>query len=209
MPGLGTISGGVVGAGIGLLGGTASGYTDLATQFNRDTEDQTAVYAKYAAQKLGIPADLILAQWKFETENFTKIAAQNNLGGFRIPGTKTYQNFSSLQDFADAYVRTLSGKRYGGLSLPQTPEEMAAFLKRGSYYEAPEKQYAAGLRRYDEVLRPMTAHNSYRVDVQVNVTHPGASAEEIGKVVQNKVSDQMEKQTQRNLQEFTEQGYSY
>ena len=56
----------------------------------------------------------------------------------------------------------------------------------------------------------MTMHNTYRVDVQVNVTHPGASAEEIGKVVKSKVvSDQMEKQTQRNLQEFTEQGYSY
>jgi hypothetical protein len=162
--------------------------------------------AQYASVKLGIPWQLILAQWMHETGGLTdyKVEQLRNLAGIRIPGSEVYEQFGSMREFADKYVSILSGARYAGMAKPTTAEEMAAYLKRGEYYEAPQAEYLAGLRRYG----PVAAEAPANISVLVNITEPGASAEHIGDVVAKKIEEQQQKRTQRNLAELPAPGWA-
>jgi hypothetical protein len=206
--GVGAIPGAAIGGALGLWTGIQAQYNQSTEQARRDFLMEVQTTAKYAAQRLGIPSDLVLAQWMHETGGLSSIAAAYNLGGIRLPGSKTYQQFSDLKAFADRYVQILSGSRYAGMAKPTNPDEMAAYLKRGSYYEAPQSEYAAGLRRFDKPEGATPTVTMY-TDVTVQVTHPGATAAEIGAEVKKGVQEGQAKRVQRNLQEFQSPGWSY
>jgi len=213
---LGAVGGAYLGAEVG--GATAAGYERLGIiKGQRGNLSQQALgYANYASMKLGIPADVIWSQWAHETGGFTSSLAQSklNLAGIKIPGTNRYQSFSNLLDFANRYVQVLSGPRYRTAgAMPQSVEGMAELLKGGGYYEDTLRNYAAGMERYhagafETGLAPGHQVTNY-TNVEVNVTHPGATAEEIGHAVRKSVEDANNKRTQRNLAEFSSPGWSY
>lgn len=175
-------------------------YPDTQTDFSADASpygketvshqsQATASTAAKLAQKVsvdtGIPADLIFGEWMFETGKFTNTGAKelNNLSGIRIPGTDKYKSYESLDTFAAAYERLLESPRYvsQGIMTARTPEAFAHDLKGGSYYEGPEADYAAGIRKYQPSFRDYAQSGSKGTgDVTVNIqainvppgTHP-------------------------------------
>jgi hypothetical protein len=197
MPGGGEL-GAMVGERVEALMGNRTG-----APLNLPLAQRAYSAAQQASSKLGIPAELIWSQWAHETGGFKQLGAQNNLGGIEIR-KGVYQPFGSLDDFVQKYVSILSGHRYAGLSHPSTPEEMAHFLKQGSYYEDTEANYAAGLHRWSDRMQ-ITNHTT----VNVNVQHPGATADEIATVTARKVEDAQTKRIQRNLAEFGLAGVTY
>jgi hypothetical protein len=208
---IGFAVGGPAGAALGGIGGAIIGYgAEKGNQViaDRRSMSQSAMgYANYASQKLGIPAKLIYEQWALETGGFTSpLTYQNNLGG--IGGKGKYEKFGDLKEFADRYVEIISGRRYAGLSKPTTENEMANFLASGHYFtHADEKSppdardiqnYAAGMQRF-----------APKVDVTVIVQGTSATAKEIEEATRRGVQEAANKQTQRNIAEFQEPGWSY
>jgi hypothetical protein len=111
--------------------------------------DQYSDIANKVSQKTGLPAEWIYGQWAHETGNFKNRGAQelNNLGGLRNKQGQ-YMKFDSLDEFAD-YFAAYIPRKYGksGAMQAKTPEEYAAALKRGGYYEDSYNNYVAGLKR--------------------------------------------------------------
>jgi hypothetical protein len=115
---------------------------------------------KKASKDLGLPEDIIYAQWATETGNFTDYKSKegfNNLGGMRIPGSKQFEKFSSLDEFVDYYEGNLR-RNYGKVfDSKGDPKAFASALKHGrigSYFGTDsETDYAAALashkRDYD------------------------------------------------------------
>jgi hypothetical protein len=127
--------------GVGPKGGGSGGVT----------AEQALAEAQRVSAKTGIPADILFAQWKHETNNFRNRGAEqlHNLAGVNIPGGKgkDYRNFKSLDEFGDYYAHLMRpGGRYGGAANAKTPEDFAAILKHGGYYSDSESNYAAGIR---------------------------------------------------------------
>jgi len=92
-------------------------------------------YAQKASSALGLPAELILAWWSWETGWGTNKGALlwNNLGGIKYTkyadykaGNGMYAGFNTLDNFVKDYVRILTIPGYG------YPEVLAA---RGLSYE--------------------------------------------------------------------------
>jgi hypothetical protein len=207
----------VTGVSISPVGATAAAYlkqyggVDISMfgvggQKKLDTMQEAMATAKYASAKLGIPWQLILAQWLHETAGLAdyKVGTLHNLGGIRVPKTGAYQQFASMKEFADKYISILSGARYAGTARPTTAEQMAAYLKRGGYYEDTIANYAAGMGRWMQTAQKADTY----INVLVNVTEPGASAEHVGNVVAQKIEEQKKKQVQRNLAELPDPGWA-
>ena len=203
--------------------------TDIDLQPMRTLDEQRAANRKLidiTARNMGVNPALALAVAQHESQFEQWDAAGKllvNLGTPALPSHATgiFQLEPGAAKEMGVDSSTVAGNVTGGIRLLQTllrkfhGDEVQALA---GYYGSKDK--AANLAFANDVIRrqhgfegagggPVTMHNTYRVDVNVNVTKPGATAEEIGHVASKVVSDQMQKQTQRNLQEFTEQGYSY
>lgn len=131
-------------------GGGATGRL-MASLRGGNVSSQALSLAQQVSQQLGIPADLIYAQWQHETGNFTNRGAKdlNNLAGINVPGGKgeDYQKFGSLQDFADSYTSLIKNK-YPGAMGAQTADQLASALKAGGYFSDSESNYAGGINRF-------------------------------------------------------------
>lgn len=254
---VGGLAAGPVGAAIGAATGYGAG--KIAQQYQKK---EIMDAAGLAQMKTGIPASLFLDQWAHETGGFQHIAAPHNLAGIKIPGTDTYQGFTSFDEFASREAAILNSKRYAGLKKPETVEQFAAFLKSGGYYQdtlenyqlgmerfaktnpsyfagtpalaaiTPPKQFMPGTPSYHEgtleqlfnmlvfdlnqliaggalkipaaTAQTPSVQNHYTFgDTHVNVTQPGASAEEIAKAVDSEHQKKINRQMQRNYHEFS------
>ena len=107
--------------------------------------------AQKVAMKTGVPAPIVMGQFRHETGGFTNRGATslNNLTGMKDPKGQ-YKKFGSLDEYADYYASYLN-RNVAGVDQVKTPEQFAALLKRGNkpgaYYEAKESEYAAGIRK--------------------------------------------------------------
>lgn len=94
--------------------------------------------AQEISAKTGIDARLIYGQMANESGRFKHFAGRNNLSGIKIPGTNTFQDFASLDDYASRYASILNERRYveNGIRTARTGAEFAAALKTksGTYY---------------------------------------------------------------------------
>lgn len=191
----------------GSLGGTkrhqgSEASTDSGSQ-------EIARLAQKVSADTGLPANLIYAQWEFETGKFTNHGAKdlNNLGGVKIPGTDTFQKFDSLDQYADAYEKIITSSRYvqNGIKDAKTPEEWAHALKApsGTYYGTDsESGYAAGIRRYmgDYAIAPSSAPIS--VEIHNITVPPNSTPEETRSHIAGAISDAITERsmkTNRNL----------
>ena len=59
--------------------------------------------------------------------------------------TGAYREFSSVDEFAQAYERLISRGRFSGLRTAQTEQEWAQALKAGHYMEDTPQNYARGM----------------------------------------------------------------
>jgi hypothetical protein len=166
-----------------------------------DIADKARGLAAEVSQRIGVPADIIFAQWAHETGNFTNRGATqlNNLAGIR-QGLE-YRNFSSLDDFAN-YYSGLIQKRYPAAIGSQNTDQFAAALKAGGYYEDTYKNYSKGMRAAQPSYSGGSASSSVSIG-SIYITQPNASAQEIANEVASKVSDQQGKQTQRLQAQLT------
>lgn len=122
-----------------------------------DNSDIRAL-ANQVGSQLGIPGDLIYAQWSHESTGFTsQLARENyNLAGLtqttpngednkQPDGTNYYKQYGSYAEFANDYVDFIRRNDPHAIG-SQTPEELAHNLKTDSYYTADEDAYSAGIR---------------------------------------------------------------
>ncbi len=211
--GLGTGLGGPVGGLIGaLLGALAGGSLSKGlverhkslpaapTAYDSTSAaDKARELAKRVSAQTGVAADWIFAQWAHETDNFTSnvFRKYHNLAGIRVGGQ--YQNFSSMDESADRYAQVLSLPRYASARGAHSASDFAYALKMGGYYEDKYANYIRGMQRF----LPASGGNTYVGGVQVHVTQPGASAEEIYQATVRAIDDKLGKGNQRLLAEYS------
>ncbi len=128
---------------------------------------QMAPFAAQVAGQTKLPAAFLLTQWADETGWGGSLAAKNNFGNIKIPGTNQFQSYSSPEAFAQAdanfyknnsrYQPLLQGARQGD-SLTQ----LFQLLGQSGYATNP--QYAQDLIRLvgsvESLLRGMAHSNS-------------------------------------------------
>jgi hypothetical protein len=191
-----------------LLGGTAGGVGAYYFQNQNgggggkpapsadssNAADQARELAKRVSEKTGISADWIFAQWAHETAYFTSnvFRKYHNLAGIRAGGQ--YQDFSSLSDSADRYAQILSLPRYSSARQARTMDDFAFGLKSGGYYEDSYSNYSRGMQRYQGQGE---GGNTYVGGVQVHVTNPNATPDEIYQATLRALDDKMGKGNQR------------
>jgi hypothetical protein len=166
----------------GHLGGKNTFETGLDTSATSGGTDVKAE-ADRVSKLTGVPANLLWDQWAHETGGFKSVAAPNNLAGIRLPGSTEYRKFGSLDEFGDYYAKLVS--RYPDLSRATTPDSFASVLKGHRYYEDSQRNYSAGLSRWDSAYKgkPSAAHVSVAVgDIHVHMP-PGSDGKEVVKTV--------------------------
>jgi hypothetical protein len=209
-----TFNPGLIG-GAAALGGAAgliAGVGDATGAFTTTDTQKKAIWGGLSSEAArvanqisgvtGIPAALLYGQFAHETGQFTNRGATqlNNLAGIELPGGGDYRKFASLDDFAQYYERLIESPRYRGALSAKTPEDFAAALKAGGYYEDTYENYAAGIRRYAPEYHPTSGSASIDVGgITVNVTHPNATPEQIHQAVTSAVQESMDKQVARNI----------
>lgn len=136
---------------------TSSGIKAILGIRDNSISDQAKSQAERVSKLTGIPADIIWAQWKQETGNFTNRGAKdlNNLAGVNVPGGKgqDYRKFKSLDEFGDYYAYLMRpGGNFPNASTAKTAAELADALKHGKggvqYYTGPEDVYANNMAKY-------------------------------------------------------------
>lgn len=115
-------------------------------QRGKTLPQQAMAAAMSIGADLGVNPRLIFEQWAHETGGFTSRLAreQLNLGGMKTV-TGAYREFSSVDEFAQAYERLISRGRFSGLRTAQTEQEWAQALKAGHYMEDTPQNYARGM----------------------------------------------------------------
>jgi hypothetical protein len=105
--------------------------------------------ANQVSSQTGIPADLIYGQWGHESGNFSSDLAKenNNFGGLKN-SSGDYMNFDSPQDFASYFAKYIKLYAEDGILQANTPEEYAAALKHGRYFEDSVSNYANGVSNF-------------------------------------------------------------
>lgn len=208
IPGVGTAVGGAVGAvggGILDLMGRSSGARGAATDATASIIEQARQAAKRIGAETGADPSLIFAQWAHETGNFTNRGATslNNLAGIRTG--KDYRSYGSIDEFANDYEKvTSNSKRYSGLFNAKSPEEWAAILKKGGYYEGPQDAYTKQMRSFRPEYNGGGGGSSTSISVgDIHINQPGADEHTIKRAVISAVDEAADKQTQRNLAELT------
>lgn len=193
--------------------------TDTFTHDSKATAATIAKLAQKVSADTGISADLIFAQWEFETGKFTSEQTKklNNLGGIKIPGTDVFKKFESLDKYADAYEKLISSPRYvnNGINDAKTPEAFAHSLKttsgiyygRGPHGEDIENQYAAGLRQYQPDLRDYAqagtrgGSGDITVTIQSITVPPNTHPDDIKRYITDSMVDYTDKVNQRTMSE--------
>lgn len=225
--GIGAAGGMIVGA---LLGGTKQaiaptpnpdttsnmklpGMAGLDQPSGNDIASGARQVALKAGAELGLDPKLLFEQFQHETGGFTNRGATqlNNLAGIREAGGLAYRKFDSLDDFERYYVNLLRGKRYTsqGILNAKTEEDFASALKRGGYYEDSYRHYVNGMKRFaqEDAARSAAAapvqSNITVGEVQVHITQPGASAEDVHRAATKGVTDALRQQTTRNLAQLS------
>lgn len=175
-----------------------AGFSDIASQ--------ARVAALKAGSRLGIDPRLIFEQWQHETGNFSSRVAKddNNLAGIR--NGVGYRHFDSIDAFANYYAGLLQNKRYTsqGILQAKTEEDFAGALKRGGYYEDSYDNYVNGMKRFARIDAGTFAQGAAQQtvtigEINIPITQPGASPEDIHKAVSAGISDALGRQTQRTL----------
>lgn len=112
------------------------------------TEAQAWQQAQRVSAKTGIKADVIMAQFRHETGNFTNRGARelNNLSGVNVPGGhgQDYRNFKTLDEYGD-YLASLYQRKYPGVLGAQDTTTFAQGLRAGGYYTDSLANYEHGL----------------------------------------------------------------
>ena len=155
--GLGATAGGIWGAILGALnpeskpGGSEAPLGMTRTQ--SEIAEQAYLAAGEVAKQTGLSQQFIYDQWAQETGNFSSRITKdlNNLAGIRIPGTKTYESFGSIDEFAKRYATLIESKRYraAGINQAHSDEQFAAALQRGGWYgNFPGMDAAQSLQNY-------------------------------------------------------------
>ena len=99
---------------------------------------QTITEVRNELRKQGIPgADIVLAQARLETGNFTSARCKRDHNIFGIKHGKKYATYRRWQDCVTDYKRRVSSRYTGG--------DYYAFLRRIGY--AREKEYINKVRR--------------------------------------------------------------
>ena len=203
----GALGGGALGTAIGTgIGAVGGGAFDVYRAYNPagggGNSGDTVALAQRVSAMTGIRPDLLWSQWAHETGGFTHMGAANNLAGIKIPGTDTYQSFSSLDDFGKRYAEVVgNAHRYAGLSGATSPAEFAHILKTGGYYADSEANYAGGMGRYERM---------YNGPVTINVTQrPGENGAELASRIKGELTATANKRTQRNLMTVQDLSPSY
>lgn len=214
---IGAGAGAGIGAGVGLLydliAGAhgeqgAGGFGNVLPPAGNSIAEQAKALAQQVGAQINVPSDIVYSQWQHETGNFTNRGATslNNLGGIRLPGSKEYRSFDSLQGFADYYAKQIK-RNYQGAMGSKDVDGFATGLHNGrigSYFEAPLKDYENGMKRFtpQSQSQPISMDNKITIG-DIHITQPNASADEISRTILARVDDKMHKQTQRLLSEFT------
>jgi hypothetical protein len=189
----------ITGTPSGTLNGTSS-----RADIPKVQPAQAMQLAKEVSARTGVPAELMWDQWAHETGGFTHIAAPNNLAGIRLPGTKTYQSFNSLEDFGTRFADILKEKRYSGIEGARDIASYAHQLKTGGYYEDSEKNYAAGMVRFDKSYpgaASAQASSTTIGTVTIQITQrSGESQQALANRTVAALRETADKQVQRNLQ---------
>jgi hypothetical protein len=194
----GAAAGGTIATLLGGAGGFAAG--KIAETERDPSSTMRQIADQIASDKhLGTNfAKLLFGMMEFETGGGTN----NGVSYDNFAGLKdkygNYQHFATPQDFAKTFERVLSMPRYAGVFGAQDADQLAAILKRGSFYTddrtgkaASASAYAAGIEKYGDT------YNQY--DIDVNVAGTNASASEIAAQVKATLRQEQGAQVQRNL----------
>jgi hypothetical protein len=200
----GALGGAVGGLGLdiyrALHGGTVKGPNEEIA--GGITPQSAAALAQQVSAQTGIAPDLLWSQWAHETDGFKHIAAANNLAGIKVPGTDQYMSFNSLDEFSSYYSYLMrQGGRYSGIENSQAPWQFAAVLKHGGYYGDTQRNYTAGMNRWDAQYKSGSSGVSIS-GTTINITQPGASGAEIEARVHNGLRTAAARRVQTNLAEF-------
>ncbi len=87
-------------AGSAFLGGAS--YTGSSSSSQTAFVNKMLPYAQQVSRSTGLPPSFLLTQWANETGFGSGMAASNNYGNIKIPGTNRYQAYASPEAFAQA-----------------------------------------------------------------------------------------------------------
>ena len=102
-------------------------------------QGQTIEQVRQELQRQGVPhANIVLAQARLETGNFTSLRCKRDHNLFGIKHNGRYARYARWQDSVTDYKQRISSRYNGG--------DYYAFLRRIGY--ASDKHYTAKLRRF-------------------------------------------------------------
>ncbi len=181
--------------------------------------------AYHLALKVGadlhVDPKLIFEQWAHETGGFRSRLAreQNNFGGMKLYGMDTYASYASPEEYAQKWEENFR-RNYlsSGVQNAQTEQQYAEDLKHGrigEYYSDSTENYARGMERYRgaydsyfDQQSNMGGQTSSSTDnsvtntvgdIHVNITQPGASAQDVQRAVRDGVQDALAQSYQQGI----------
>lgn len=121
-------------------------------------------YANQAGSQLGIPGNLVLAQWAQESGWGAGggAASLGNMAGINYPGSTTgtnYQSYSSPQAFTNSYVQTMQNPRYASAlqaGANNDPTGFSTALGQAGYYSGSQSTYANNVSSNYSTINAMT-----------------------------------------------------
>lgn len=148
--------------------------------------------AKAAGSVSGVNPNFIYEQWAFESNNFTAGRTKDNNPMNRKNLKGDWMSFGSPEEAGKSFGGYLK-RRYPEASGARTEEEYASIMRSHGYWtdSTSVAQYAGGMKHFAITLNVGGA--------TVNVTNPGASADEIA----NKVAERQGIEISRRLREFS------
>jgi methyl-accepting chemotaxis protein len=192
-----SVVGGALGYGVGTINQHFQGSTTPQALFASPVGSARQI-ASQIGLDLHLPANIqkyLFEQMAFETGGFkNRGVGFNNFAGIK-DSKGEYQHFDSVQDFIKRYEQVLSAHRYAGLFDSKNELEFATIAKQGGWYAddatgkaASPMQYAGGMVRYGDTY-----------DINVHVTQPNASADQIAQAVHSKLKQEQGSQTAYNV----------
>ena len=140
--------------------------------------DRLKAAADMVAQLTGQKPELVYGELAHETGNGTNrgYTSLHNLSGIE-DGHGKYRSFDSDESWALSMARILN-RDFAGV-MAQTPEQYAAILKRGGYYEDSVANYARGIGQFAPQYAGGDTH------ITVNVAQSNATPADITRAVQD------------------------
>lgn len=151
------------------------------TPQSNTTANQIVSAAQMVSKDTGIPASFIYGQWAQETDHFKSRVFKDlhNMGGIKIPGTNTYENYDSIDSFAKAYEKVLKENRYTsrGIMDARTPEDFVHSLKgekgQQAYFADNEDTYRRRVSQFSREYNSAQGSDGQVVieNLHINVPH--------------------------------------